>query len=86
VRLIAPPVAEVLSPALMDTRPAEPEVPAPIRTLMLPPVPLFADPVLIRRDPLLPELVVPVPKNSAPLTPAAPASEVRRLNVPLLLL
>ena len=77
-------VATVL-PANKNTCPPSNVLPSPTLIIMSPPSPLHALPVPIDIDPDPPHVVVPVLNINSPLTPFAPAFNVRIIIEPLLL-
>lgn len=94
-----PPVADADVPAETVTSPPDPLVPKPTVMYTEPPPPLTASPDPIYNAPLFPEFAVPDPmykapllpvlelpvlSTSIPLTPRAPAFDVRKDNEPLL--
>ena len=83
-RLTEPPVAVELSPAsIMIPLPTSLSTVLPTDKIISPPAPVVAAPVLNTIAPEEPELVVPVENDKAPLTPAAPAFDVRNTTLPL---
>merc|ERR1711991_688776 len=85
-----PPVAPVdpspsVLPANIDMCPPSNVSPSPTLIVISPPLPLDAVPVPIDIDPDDPHVVVPVLNINSPLTPFAPAFNVRIIILPLLL-
>merc|ERR1711991_853084 len=85
-----PPVAPVIpSPSVLPANknicPPSNVLPSPTLIIISPPLPLHAVPVPIDIDPDDPHVVVPVLNINSPLTPFAPAFNVRIIILPLLL-
>jgi hypothetical protein len=84
VKVTAPPVRTVLSPALTSTPPPEMlSVTLPTANLTCPPFPLIALPDPIDTEPVLPEEEVPELNTSSPLTPLVPEFDVVIVIAPL---
>merc|ERR1712138_355565 len=72
-------------PANTDICPPSNVLPSPTLIVISPPSPIHAVPVPIDIDPDPPHVVIPVLNINSPLTPFAPAFNVRIIIVPLLL-
>ena len=83
-KLTAPPVAVLLSPALIVTPPATaPLDVSPTSMMMSPPSPPVEAPVTIDIAPEAPDVVTPVINVKLPLTPLVPELAVRMTIAPL---